>query len=145
MPCPAWNCHIASWSHQDDVLIEAFTNIDDHVIYYHHELLSVCVTLWSPKWSNCILHWDLVICVNTHRGWAIFRLIQILLSHEELFSCWKGVQLPMHVWNFVYWSLQTKTEIVCTDGLGHNWFRQWFLLVLAHRHSNADFFCQLDL
>ena len=85
MPCPARNCHIASWSHQDDVLIGAFTNIDDHAVYYHHELLSVCVTLWSPKWSNCITHWGLVICVNTHGGWGIFWLIQILLSHEQLF------------------------------------------------------------
>ena len=55
--CPAWNCHIASWSHQDDVLIEAFTNVDDHIVYYHHELLSVCVSLWLPKWSSCIVNW----------------------------------------------------------------------------------------
>ena len=85
MPCPAWNCHIALWSHQDDVLIGAFTNIDDHVVYYHRELLSVCVTLGSLKWSNCIIHWGLVIFVNTHRRWAIFCPIQILLSQEQLF------------------------------------------------------------
>ena len=83
MPCPAWNCHIALWSHQDDVLIGAFTNIDDHVVYYHHELLSVCVTLGSLKWSNCIIHWGLVIFVNTHRRWAIFCPIYKFYCHKN--------------------------------------------------------------
>ena len=39
------------------LLIEAFANIDKHIVFYHHEILSVCITLWSPKWSHCIFNW----------------------------------------------------------------------------------------